>query len=603
MLRTEYPRPQFMRQRWQNLNGVWDFVFDFEKQGMKEKWFQQFPDSQYHIQVPFTYQTELSGIHMLEPCDNVWYRRFFSLEQDVLEEEKVLLHFGAVDYQAKVFLNGYFLGEHTGGQTPFSFNIKDYLDLSKTEQELILAIYDPLEAEDILRGKQFWEKTPRSIWYTPTTGIWQTVWLEYLHEEALTKYFVTPDVDQGIAEFILHYEQKNRDCFYDIQVSYEGVLINSIRGMISNEIVKVSLDIYQNKVFRGTHHGEGLLWTPETPKLLDVTIQTWKGEKRIDTVESYFGMRKIHQENGMIFLNNRPYYQRLVLDQGYWEKGLLTAPTDDDFKKDITLSKSLGFNGCRKHQKVEDPRFLYWADKLGYLVWGEAASAANFSKRYVKQALFEWGEIVERDYNHPCIVSWVPLNESWGVSEINDNVNQQHHAISFYHYLKSLDETRLVVNNDGWELTITDICAFHNYNHGMQEEKMKRDYFIQSLATKEAILHSMPAGRPIYVRGFKNNGEPIMLTEFGGIAFRKSTSVEGSWGYTSVEDEQTFLADLEAIMNAVTASSAIYGFCYTQLYDVEKEINGLLTYQRIPKASTKALREIFTKFHKNVVYE
>lgn len=301
----------------------------------------------------------------------------------------------------------------------------------------------------------------------------------------------------------------------------------------------------------------------------------------------------------MVYLNNRPYYQKLVLDQGYWPEGLLTAPTDEDFKKDIELTKEMGFNGCRKHQKVEDPRFLYWADKLGFLVWGECAASPYYSETAAARLTKEWVEIVERDYNHPSIVTWVPVNESWGVPTIRTNKQQQNHSLALYHLIHSLDATRLVISNDGWELTKTDICAIHNYNHGRKEETAKYEYYKESLATKDQMLKSQPAHRGIYANGFSHEGEPILLTEFGGIGFK--VGEDAGWGYTSVKTEEEFVEDYRRIMEAVYASKILHGYCYTQLTDVEQEINGLLTYNREPKCDLKKIREINDMWHLSII--
>jgi beta-galactosidase/beta-glucuronidase len=310
-------------------------------------------------------------------------------------------------------------------------------------------------------------------------------------------------------------------------------------------------------------------------------------------------MRKVHIENGMVYLNNKPYYQKLVLDQGYWPEGLLTAPTDDDLKKDIELALEMGFNGCRKHQKVEDPRFLYWADKLGFLVWGECAASASYSEEAAARLTKEWIDIVDRDYNHPSIVAWVPVNESWGVPFIKGNKQQQHHSLAMYHLIHSLDPTRIVISNDGWELTETDICAIHNYNHGSELETSKYEAFKEAIATKEALLSSKPANRGIYADGFEHKGEPILLTEFGGIGFK--VGEDNGWGYTAVKDKEEFLKDYQRVMEAVYHSKALHGYCYTQLTDVEQEINGLLTYYREPKCDLVKIREINNMWHANVV--
>jgi beta-galactosidase/beta-glucuronidase len=303
----------------------------------------------------------------------------------------------------------------------------------------------------------------------------------------------------------------------------------------------------------------------------------------LDTVESYFGMRKVETRNGEVLLNGRPYYQRLVLDQGYFPGGLLTAPTDDDLRRDIELAKEMGFNGARKHQKVEDPRWLHWADRLGFLVWGEMANAYTYSADYVGRINAEWREVVVRDYNHPCIVVWVPMNESWGVPELASDPRQVEHLLSLYHLTRALDPTRPVVSNDGWEHAFTDLCTIHDYRDA---ESLAASY-----ATPESSAAARPAKRSIYVDGYGYRGEPILVTEFGGIAFAGD---EGGWGYSTVAGSEEFLERYEELVGALLGSSAVKGFCYTQLTDVEQEVNGLLTYERRSKADLARIRAITT---------
>jgi glycosyl hydrolase family 2 len=326
------------------------------------------------------------------------------------------------------------------------------------------------------------------------------------------------------------------------------------------------------------------LWTPERPNLDDLRLELLgSGGKTLDAIESYFGMRKIEARDGQVFLNGLPYYQRLVLDQGYFPDGLLTAPADDDLRRDIELAREMGFNGARKHQKVEDPRWLYWADALGFLVWGEMANAYRYSPDYVRRITGEWQEAVRRDYNHPCIVAWVPMNESWGVPDLATDTAQVDHLLTLYHLTKSLDRSRLVVSNDGWEHALTDLCTIHDY--GSAEDLSSR------YATPESSVSARPAKRPIYAPGHGYRGEPILISEFGGIAF----SGEEGWGYSTVAGAGEFLERYEALVTALLRNEAVQGFCYTQLTDVEQEINGLLTYEREPKVDLSRVREVTSR--------
>lgn len=593
--RPEYPRPQFVRKEWLNLNGEWEFEFDDENVGRKEKWFLGSKSFSKKINVPFAYQSKLSGIGDPSFHDFVWYKREFTIPKE-WKNQRIILHFGAVDYRAWVYVNGQHVGFHEGGHVPFSFDITDALTFEK--ETIVVHVEDPSTDETIPRGKQFWREKSAAIWYTRTTGIWQTVWLEPVNETRVTKLRFTPDVDQGEINIEFHTAGKPKQA--EITISFKGKIITNDIITITEPYTRRTIDLYNRHIFRTGYHGENWNWSPEEPNLFDFVITITDDEDKItDVVESYFGMRKIHTENGMVYLNNRPYYQKLVLDQGYWPEGLLTAPSDEAFKLDIKLAKEMGFNGCRKHQKVEDPRFLYWADKLGFLVWGECPAAPSFSEEAVERLTREWIEIIERDYNHPSIVVWVPINESWGVPYIRTNRQQQNHSLAMYHLIHSLDTTRLVISNDGWELTKTDICAIHNYNHGNKDEVAKYEEFKNSLADKETILLSRPAGRPIYAKGFQYEGEPILLTEFGGIAFK--VGEDAGWGYTAVTDEQSFIEDYKRVIDAVYASKILHGFCYTQLTDVEQEINGLLTYDRKPKVDLKIIREINNQWHPDTI--
>lgn len=592
-MKKEYPRPQFVRDAWQNLNGVWQFGFDDEDRGMDEKWYEKGVRLEKEIQVPFVYQSVLSGIGDRSAHDIVWYKKKAEIRKPE-ENGRVLLHFGAVDYKAWVYVNGCFATSHTGGYTPFSVDITRYLQ--EDEQEITVRVYDPHTDEFIPRGKQFWAGESRGIWYTNSTGIWQTVWLEYVGEKRIETVRFTSLYDEGK----VNVRCEGRRLEYGDVLSYRIKLKKETvaEGEVcwSGGDIDFTVDLIRSRVFNMNVHDQGISWTPEHPVLFDVElILRDKRGKGWDEVSSYFGFRKIHTKNGMIYLNNKPYYQKLVLDQGYWPDGLLTAPDDEALKRDIQLAKDMGFNGCRKHQKIEEPRFLYWADRMGFLVWGESASTAMYSECSVKRIMDEWAETVARDYNHPCIVAWVPINESWGVPKIGENRMQQSFSLAMYHFLHAVDDTRLVVSNDGWEMTKTDICAIHNYRHGEKgEEKVYRE-FCDMLSTRENLVRYPSTCREIYAEGYHYEGEPILLTEFGGIGF--DVSGEPGWGYSRAETEEEFVEEYRKILEAVYASRGLWGFCYTQLTDVEQEINGLLTYDRKPKCSPEKINQINSGYH------
>ncbi|MFB3161523.1 sugar-binding domain-containing protein [Neobacillus sp. 179-J 1A1 HS] len=596
MMRQEYPRPQLRRKNWLNLNGTWQFAFDDQNEGVKEAWQTNAAAFTKEINVPFAYQTKLSGVEDHSFHDHVWYRREFTVPSD-WKGQQFILHFGAVDYRAWVYVNEQLIGFHEGGNVSFSFDVTHYLN-GGTEV-VVVRVEDPSTDETIPRGKQYWIEKSDSIWYTRTSGIWQTVWMEAVNPVHFSKVKFTPDVDHGAVHLELEVEGEFLGKQAEVEISFKGETVAKDVIHLFAKNAQRSINLFQNKIFRTPFHHNGWCWTPENPNLFDVKLTIKENSSILDEIEAYFGMRKIHTEDGMVYLNNKPYYQKLVLDQGYWPEGLLTAPSDEALKLDIELAKEMGFNGCRKHQKVEDPRFLYWADQLGFLVWGECAASPSYNDQAAARLTREWIEIIERDYNHPSIVAWVPLNESWGIPNVREDKQQQNHSLAMYHLVKSLDATRLVISNDGWELTRSDICAIHNYNHGNDNEKAKYEHYKQSISTKEHLLQSQPAKRKIYANGFEHQGEPIILTEFGGIGFK--VGEDAGWGYTSVTGSDEFTADYQRIMEAVYASKALHGYCYTQLTDVEQEINGLLTYDRKPKCELKEIRKINDMWHAEIV--
>lgn len=585
MIRNEYPRPDFVRKEWMNLNGSWSFFCGEEKE---------------QIEVPFVCQSTLSGIGRRIKENHVVYEREFVVPGEWKEKE-ILLHFGAVDYRCSVFVNGNCVGSHTGGQTPFSFAITPYLNWEK--EQIRVEVEDPLQDESIPRGKQFWEEESKFIWYTPSTGIWQTVWLEPVAKTSFRWVHFTPDIDEGTVRIDYQLSADSQmPCRVHVKVRLEDNEI--FHGNMLCNITRNSLtvDVFRKKAMEGSFHFTGNYWSPETPILYDVVMEADEGDSGIqaDQICSYFGMRKIHVENGTLYLNNQPYYQKLVLDQGYWMDGLVTAPEDQAFCDDIKKAKEMGFNGCRKHEKVEDPRFLYWADRLGFLVWESMASFWSYTPQAAAAFAKEWMDVIHRDYNHPCIVVWGMLNESWGVPRIYGSRQQQDFARSLYYLARGLDTTRLVISNDGWEMTESDICAVHSYKHGEKKDKQQHTVFSDALKSVES-LHLIMEKLP-FAKGISYQGQPVMLTECGGIAVRVEGQIEHGWteaveegtqdwGYTLVSSDD-FLDEYRRIIAAIYDSELLNGFCYTQLTDVEQETNGLLTRTHQYKFDPNKIREI-----------
>ncbi|MDQ0060175.1 glycoside hydrolase family 2 protein [Paenibacillus harenae] len=581
--RNEYPRPQFERSTWVNLNGEWQFAYDDANAGLDEGWFAGGTDGgpfEKTIQVPFCYQSELSGINEQAFHDIVWYRKEIEIPK-AMAGKRIILHFGAVDYEAKVWVNGRLVACHEGGHTPFHADITAAMHVSGANR-IVVRAQDYSKDVTLPRGKQYWKEKSEQVFYTRTTGIWQTVWLEAVHPTHLGKVRLTPDIDQNkihIRSFIAEADA-SRSLRLNIKITFGGELVaeDLIRVMASEEEVSIKLHDFND-------HGLGRWWSPEKPQLYDVEFTLLDEDQEIDRVSSYFGMRKISIEKGILCLNNRPYYMKLVLDQGYFPGGVLTAPSDDMLRKDVELTKQMGFNGARKHQKIEDPRYMYWCDKLGLLVWGEMANAYQFSEQYVERVTKEWQEAVHRDYNHPCVVVWVPLNESWGTPNILIDKRQQHHASALYYLTKSLDDTRPVISNDGWEHVKSDIYTIHDYES--KEEVLRSRY-----ATPESSVGCDPQGRKIILPGFAYNGEPVQLSEFGGISYIQDES--DGWGYSAAKDDQDYLERLTAVMRPVLAAGGLQGYCYTQLTDVEQEKNGLLRFNREPKLPLEVYRKLNT---------
>jgi beta-galactosidase/beta-glucuronidase len=576
-MKRQYPRPQLQRKEWIDLNGYWDFAFDDAGVGVEEKWYlNKTYDKQ--ILITFPYQSKLSEIHDLSVHDHVWYHKTLYLKHK--EGQRVLLHFGAIDYQATIYLNGLLIASHTGGSTSFSVDITTYVEMTNI-QDITIHVYDPSYNSYISRGKQTWKQGPFECFYDRTTGIWQTVWVEYVPINGIKSIQFTPNIDTKIIRIEVK-TYLDRPVLAELQISHPSSYTHqeflSITGTGCIELQIPDTNLY--------------LWSPEQPHLYDLNIQLYQNNKKIDEVTSYFAMRKVSMKDGQIYLNNSPYYLRLILDQGYYRDGLLSYPDEETLKQDIILAKQMGFNGCRKHEKIEAERFLYYADIEGFLVSLEMPSAYSF--RASDDFVNEWLEIIKRDYNHPSVFMYIPFNESWGVRSINDRADIQDYVTGFYHLTKSIDNTRIVSSNDGWEQTITDVCAIHNYQHGDINDVEKHAEFHRAITDKEALLSNIhtPHKKDIYVGPYSYRKEPILLSEFGGISF--ANQKQDGWGYTGVSSAEDLERELRRVFDVVYESQHLAGFCYTQLTDVEQEINGLLDYDRKEKLPIDTIKHIVT---------
>ncbi|KAB7669218.1 glycoside hydrolase family 2 protein [Bacillus sp. B1-b2] len=573
-----HPTPQFRRDKWLSLDGKWDFAFDNEKKGDKEKWFHTFPKGSL-IEVPFTYETKLSGIHQEEHHETVWYERI--VEIDDLEKHPIV-HFEGVDYEAFVYVNGNLATKHRGGYHAFSVDIAKFVHVG--ENKLTVKVTDSKDCSQP-RGKQRWQDENFGCWYVQTTGIWKSVWMEYVSPMNIEHAKITPlyDEQEILIELDTNIPIEADGYRVEATINFDGKLINSLSAILIDGSACLRGSVLERK-----DPWTMKTWSPENPHLYDLHILLYKENQLLDEVHSYFGMRKISIDGNRILLNNRELYQRLILDQGYWQDSDLTPPSVEALEEDIKKVLELGYNGVRKHQKVEDSRFLYLADKYGLLVWLEVGSTYAFNDRAVKNFTHEWLEIVKQSYNHPSVITWVPFNESWGVSAIHHNKKQQAFTESIYYLTKTYDQMRPVITNDGWEHTISDIITLHDYEEFgklFTERYKEMDYVLSN--RKQFNKDFYP-----FAENYSYKGQPIIISEFGGIAFQ----TEEGWGYgNQVKDEEAFFKRFEDIHYAIQDLDYVVGYCYTQLTDVQQEVNGLLTIDRKPKVSMDRVKKINTR--------
>lgn len=569
--RPEYPRPQFERTDWVNLNGQWTFEMDFGSSGEQRGWTNTKGLSK-KITVPFCPESELSGIGYTDFIPCVWYQRNINIPAE-WNGKKILLHFGAADYETKVYVDGKMVGEHKGSGSSFNFDITSYVKAGQ-QANLVVRVYDNLRGGMQPGGKQCTALYSAGCSYTRVTGIWQTVWMEAVNEQALKNVFAIPDIDQQqlVVRPEFYNEGNNNTLTVEVKDGKKTVAKRTAQASNQSTIV---LPI------KNAH-----LWSPEDPYLYDVkyTVKNAQGEV-IDEVSSYMGMRKVHISGGYFYLNNKPYFQRLVLDQGYYPDGIWTAPSDEALRQDIEMSKAVGFNGARLHQKVFEERYYYWADKLGYLTWGEEASwVLNINNELaVRNFLTEWAEIVVRDRNHPSLVTWTPLNETWNATPgvyvrfVND----------LYALTKAIDPTRPINDASGDSHVKTDIWSVHDYTR--EPDKLIANHTIKA---------GVEPYRNMKGKDFLSNyaGQPYMVDEFGGLPWIPKEERANSWGYgANIDTVEEFYSILEKEIDALKACKHVVGFCYTQITDVEQEKNGIYYYNRKPKFDTARVKAIFEK--------
>ena len=566
--RAEYPRPQFERQEWINLNGTWDFEFDFGKSGMDRELFKAGSLSQ-EITVPFCPESELSGIGHTDFINCVWYRRDISIPEE-WNGKNIYLNFGAVDYAAEIFIDGILAGRHYGGSSSFSIDLSGHVEAGKIHN-LVIRVEDNQRSGEQSVGKQCSTFNSAGCFYTRTTGIWQTVWMEAVDRHGLKRVTMRPDIDQCQLMVMPEFYSES-DCTLEVSVKDNGKTVARKSVPCSNHACIV-LPLKKMK-----------LWSPEDPFLYDVDFHVKDaGGNVLDHVKSYAGMRKIHISDGKVYLNNREYFQRLVLDQGFYPDGIWTAPSDEALRHDIELAKAAGFNGARLHQKVFEERYFYWADRLGYLTWGEGPSyGMNVNNEIAaRNFLSEWLEIVVRDRNHPSLVTWTPFNETWD----SQDGTYPRLVRDIYAETKAADPTRPINDASGDDHVMTDIWSVHNYEQ--DGDKLK-----EQLALTE--------GREPYRHSYEKEflavygGQPYILDEFGGIGWMSPEERKHSWGYGNLpQTEEEFYSRLDKMVKAVASLEHIAGFCYTQLTDVEQEKNGIYKYDRTEKLDIEKVRHIF----------
>lgn len=584
--RPEYPRPQFVREHWLNLNGRWEFQFDDQNIGLSQDW----NDGRFlagQITVPFGYQTELSGINDKSIHECVWYARSFAVP-DEWKGYDLLLNFGAVDYEATVWLNGREVGTHQGGHVPFQFEISPYIKAGLNR--LTVRVVDRQDLQQP-RGKQSYTGLPHSIDYYCTTGIWQTVWLERAPAIRIEAIRAITHAESNRVTLDVYLHAPSSSWRLEVDVLDEGRLVarESHHTAIATGHFDISIPFAK-------------LWSPESPHLYDLKVRLYERDELVDEIKSYIGLRTIELRDGKFLLNGEVCYLKFVLDQGYWPDGYLTAPSDEALQTDIGWTKMFGFNGVRKHQKLEDPRWLYWCDRLGLLVWEEMPNARDWSLRAQELLSTEWQRAIRRDYNHPCIIAWVPVNESMGFPELGqEHVGQYAFIERMVRVTRRLDSTRPVIDNDGWEHTdITDVCAIHDYTPTAKKLKVR---YMETLGGGQLPERVWISDRPLFVAGSQYRGQPIVLSEVGGFLTIPTDVPEELRDmlyqfYDSFESPQELLTKYRDLMKGIASLPFLAGFCYTQLTDIEQEINGLLTYDRRPKAPPAKFAEIHRRMFK-----
>ena len=569
-----YPRPQLVRDHWMSLNGPWRFLYDDQRRYQRPDDGLAWTDT---ITVPFAPESAASGIGDQGFHRDCWYQREFALRRG---DKRTILHFGAVDYRARVWVNQHLVAEHEGGHTPFCADITTALRSDGMQTVTVHVEDDPHDLAKP-RGKQSWRRDPYDIWYPRTTGIWQTVWLEQVGRTYIKSLRWTPMFEHFEIGCELGTAGDEADnLFAEVRIWHQGRLLADDHYKLVESEANRKIALSDPGIDDSRNE---LLWCPERPSLLNAEVTLRRHGDVLDRITSYTALRSVNINRDRFMLNGRSYPLRLVLDQGYWPDTLMTAPSDEALRRDVELARAMGFNGVRKHQKIEDPRYLYWADKLGLLVWEEMPSGYRFSARAISRMVREWSEAIARDYSHPCVIVWVPFNESWGVPNLISTQAHRNAVEALYHLTRTLDATRPVLGNDGWEASATDILGIHDQD--CDPERLRARYAANGQPGALVDLRR-PGGRILTLDGFPHRGQPIMLTHCGGIVFDAPGAEPGC-----AASQQRFLEVYDRLLEVVSSSTMFCGFCYTQFADNFQEKNGLLYADRTPKMPLERIRD------------
>ena len=568
--RAEYPRPQFVREAWQNLNGTWTYEFDFALSGMQRD-LKSSQGFQNQITVPFCPESKLSGVEYKDFIAGMWYHRTIRRPAE-WAGKRVRLNFGAVDYFCAVYIDGELIGHHWGGSSSFSFDITDAV-ADGADHNLVVRVEDNTRSGLQATGKQSHEYGSYGCMYTRTTGIWQTVWMEAVSPFGLKNVYIIPELDEK--RFIIQPQ------FFALQAGQTlEVIVRDGSKIVAHQQQRASTPMNVILPLKSVK-----TWSPEAPFLYDIELNVKAADGNVlDHVTSYAGMRKIHIEGNRLFLNNKPLYLRTVLDQGFYPTGIWTAPSDADLRRDVELGLKAGFNGARLHQKVFEERFLYWADKLGYLVSSESASWGMDmqDERTARNFITEWEEVVVRDRNHPSIIMWTPYNETWGRSRDRESARQHDRFVSDVYVLTHNLDYRPIDDVSGGHHVVADIWSLHNYASSGEE-------LAKVLAWNDGKAPQFNEYEARY------GGQPYFFDEYGGIKWVVGQQyADNTWGYgEGPKTLEELYSRLEDLTRTIIRFDYICGFCYTQLTDVEQEQNGVYNYDRTEKFDMNRISSIF----------